>query len=179
MQLVDSGIRASVAGFAGVINFSRLSEVTILASAWVGEGNISNQVVRIEGVTPFTKVDFQPDQHQLESFRELGFAFYAENDNGVITVVAVGDKPVGDFTLQVQLSEVRKGEITKIRGDTVGVAQKPSAGGVGPPGKDGADGKSAYAYACEGGYKGSEAEFAADLANAAKVTTYTGAVEIT
>lgn len=44
---------------------------------------------------------------------------------------------------------------------------KPSRGATGTPGKDGqpgADGKSAYAYAAEGGYTGTEEEFAAKLA---------------
>lgn len=44
---------------------------------------------------------------------------------------------------------------------------KPSRGATGTPGKDGqpgADGKSAYQYAQEGGYTGTEAEFAAKLA---------------
>lgn len=41
---------------------------------------------------------------------------------------------------------------------------KPSRGETGPQGPAGADGKSAYQYAQDGGYTGTEAEFAAKLA---------------
>lgn len=41
---------------------------------------------------------------------------------------------------------------------------KPSRGAAGSAGQAGKDGKSAYAYAVEGGYTGTEAEFAAKLA---------------
>lgn len=41
---------------------------------------------------------------------------------------------------------------------------KPSRGEAGAQGPSGADGKSAYAYAVDGGYTGTEAEFAAKLA---------------
>lgn len=51
---------------------------------------------------------------------------------------------------------------------------------VGPAGPAGADGKSAYAYAVEGGYTGTEAEFAAKLAKEKfanpNALTFTGAV---
>jgi hypothetical protein len=36
------------------------SSVTLLASAWVSDGNAYSQVVEIPGVTSHTKVDLQP-----------------------------------------------------------------------------------------------------------------------
>lgn len=60
------------------------------------------------------------------------------------------------------------------------------SGADGSPGKDGADGKSAYQYAVEGGYTGTEAEFAAKLAEEMPDTlpnpnalTFSGAVSAT
>lgn len=60
---------------------------------------------------------------------------------------------------------------------------KPSRGEIGPAGADGttgADGKSAYQYAVEGGYTGTESEFAAKLAKEKfanpNALTFTGAV---
>lgn len=69
------------------------------------------------------------------------------------------------------------------KGDIGAQGPKGDTGDSGPAGADGepgADGKSAYAYAAEGGYTGTEAEFAAKLA-AEKVAnpnalTFTGAV---
>ncbi len=94
------------------------SSVTLLASAWVGDDKSYSQVVRVSGVTSHTKVDLQPTPEQLEEFHNLTLAFVAENDGGVVTVYAIGDKPTGDHTIQTTLTEVeREG---KIRGNTVG-----------------------------------------------------------
>lgn len=48
---------------------------------------------------------------------------------------------------------------------------KPSRGAIGAPGKDGTDGKSAYQYAQDGGYTGTETEFAEKLAQEQLVGT--------
>lgn len=66
-----------------------------------------------------------------------------------------------------------------IRGETGPQGPKGDTGATGATGPAGANGKSAYAYAVEGGYTGTEAEFAAKLA-AEKVAnpyalTFTGA----
>lgn len=94
------------------------SSVTLLANAWTGEGDMHSQVVEIPGVTPRTKVDLQPTAEQLEEFYYKILAFSAENDEGVVTVYAIGDRPLGDHTIQITLTEV-EGE-GKIRGNTVG-----------------------------------------------------------
>ncbi len=94
------------------------SSVTLLASAWVGGGNNYSQVVEIPEVTAHTKVDLQLTAEQHCEFIDKVLTFVAENDGGVVTVYAVGDKPTGDHTIQTTLTEV---EATgKIRGNTVG-----------------------------------------------------------
>ena len=50
------------------------------------------------------------------------------------------------------------------KGDTGPAGEKGDKGDTGATGAAGSDGKSAYAYAVEGGYDGTEAEFAAKLA---------------
>ena len=92
--------------------------VTLLASAWKGDGERHSQVVDIIGVTECTKVDLQPTAEQLEEFHYKVLGFVAENKGGVVTVFAIGDKPKGDHTIQVTLSEVDKADV--IRGNTVG-----------------------------------------------------------
>lgn len=94
------------------------SSVTLLADAWVGNGDKYSQVVELEGVTAHTKVNLQPTPEQLVEFQNEVLAFVAENEGGVVTVFAIGDKPTGDYTIQTTLKEV---EATgKIRGNTVG-----------------------------------------------------------
>lgn len=92
--------------------------VTLLASAWVGEGDLCSQVVEVPGVTAHTKVDLQPTAEQLAEFHYKVLAFVAENDNGVVTVYSIGDKPVGDHTIQITKTEVEG--TGHIRGNTVG-----------------------------------------------------------
>lgn len=92
--------------------------VTLLANEWVKEGDTYSQVVGVEGVTSHSKVDLQPTPEQLEEFHYKVLAFVAENDGGKVTVYAVGDKPDGDHTIQVTLTEVEG--TGKIRGNTVG-----------------------------------------------------------
>lgn len=92
--------------------------VTLLASAWVGEGDMCSQVVEVPGVTAHTKVDLQPTAEQLAEFHYKVLAFVAENDNGVITVYSIGDKPTRDHTIQITKTEVEG--TGRIRGNTVG-----------------------------------------------------------
>ncbi len=92
--------------------------VTLLASAWVTDGEIHSQVVAVPGVSVHTKVDLQPTSEQLAEFHYKVLAFVAENDGGIITVYSVGDKPTGDHTIQITLTEVEG--TGKIRGNTVG-----------------------------------------------------------
>jgi hypothetical protein len=94
------------------------SSVTLLASAWVGGGNNYSQVVEIPEVTAHTKVDLQLTAEQHCEFIDKVLTFVAENDGGVVTVYAVGDKPTGDHTIQTTLTEVEA--VGKIRGNTVG-----------------------------------------------------------
>ena len=98
-------LRANING--GSVTPTKLAEVTILASAWLGEASPYSQVVSVDGVTEFSKVDLQPSVEQLEIFHEKDLAFSTENDGGVVTVYAIGDKPTADYTLQATITEVK------------------------------------------------------------------------
>lgn len=84
----------------------KISEVELLASAWVGEDNLYHQIVDIEGVTENSQVDLTPSVEQLLIFYEKDLAFVAENEDGIITVYAIGQKPTNDYTMQVTITEV-------------------------------------------------------------------------
>ena len=99
---------------------TRIGEVSLPASAWVGEGNTWSQVVSISGVTANSQVDLTPDAQQLVIFYEKDLTFVTENENGVVTVYVIGQKPANDYVIQVTISEViAEG---KIIGVTVGTS---------------------------------------------------------
>ena len=80
--------------------------VTLLADAWEGTTSPYSQVVAIDGVTQHSKIDLQPNAEQLSIFYEKDVAFLAENENGVVTILCIGQKPVNDYTLQATMTEV-------------------------------------------------------------------------
>ena len=83
-----------------------VSEVRLLAANWAGETSPYSQVVTISGVTRYSQVDLKPTINQLAVFHDKDLTFVTENDNGVVTVYALGDKPTNDYTIQVSITEV-------------------------------------------------------------------------
>lgn len=89
-------------------NSSRIAYVTLFSSAWKGDESLYSQVVTIEGATKNSQVDLTPSVEQLAIFYNKDLTFVTENENGVITVYAIGQKPQNDYTIQVTLTEVRR-----------------------------------------------------------------------
>jgi hypothetical protein len=85
----------------------RISEVNLLAENWVGESSPYSQVVQIDGVTENTQVDLTPSIEQLVVFYEKDLGFVTENEDGIVTVYAIGQKPTNDYTIQVTITEVQ------------------------------------------------------------------------
>ena len=85
---------------------ARIADIILLAANWVGSESPYSQVVTVEGVTPYSQVDLTPSVDQLTIFHEKDIAFVTENENGVVTVYAIGDKPLNDYTMQVTIKEV-------------------------------------------------------------------------
>ena len=83
-----------------------IGEVKLLAAKWVGGNNLYSQVVTIPGVTANSQVDLTPSVEQLAVFYHKDLAFVTENDGGVVTVYAIGQKPTNDYTIQVTITEV-------------------------------------------------------------------------
>lgn len=88
------------------IKAAKIGEVTLLASAWKGEDSLYSQVVSIDGVTENSQVDLTPDVQQLAIFYNKDLSFVTENDGGVVTVYAIGQKPMNDYIIQVTITEV-------------------------------------------------------------------------
>jgi hypothetical protein len=84
----------------------RIADVTLLASAWEGSDRLWHQVVTIEGTTEYSQVDLTPSAEQLTIFHEKDIAFTTENEDGIVTVFAIGDKPSNDYVIQATITEV-------------------------------------------------------------------------
>ena len=85
---------------------ARIGYVTLLADNWVGEASPYSQIVTVDEVTENSQVDLTPSVEQLVIFHEKDLAFVTENEDGVVTVYAIGQKPLNDYTIQVTITEV-------------------------------------------------------------------------
>ena len=88
------------------------AEVAVFANKWEGETSPYRQIVTIPGVTNYTQIDVTPTAAQFELMRGRELAFLAENENGVVTMKAIGEKPTNDYVLQVTLHEVSISEVS-------------------------------------------------------------------
>ena len=104
----SNGISVQMAGpFAGgSASAVKLTEISLPAANWKGAISPYSQVVAVEGVSVNSMVNLQPSVEQLEIFHDKDIAFSTENDGGVVTVYAIGDKPANDYIIQATIVEV-------------------------------------------------------------------------
>lgn len=91
-------------GDVGCTSF--ISYIDLPSEKWHGEDNLYSQVVHIEGVTEYSKVDINPSVEQLAVFYQKDIAFVTENEDGVVNVYCIGQKPLDNYTMQVTITEV-------------------------------------------------------------------------
>ena len=84
----------------------KLTYITILSTSWIGDSNLWSQVVVCSGVTVNSKLDLQPTPSQIIELQDAEISLMATNEDGVITVYAIGNKPTSDMTIQVLITEV-------------------------------------------------------------------------
>lgn len=104
---IEDGIAAVAAELENSASASKIGEVTIYANKWVGDASPYSQIVAVSGATTNSQVDLTPSVEQLSVFYNKDLAFVTENDNGVVTVYAIGQKPENDYTIQVTITEVK------------------------------------------------------------------------
>jgi hypothetical protein len=104
--MTEADINAMVEAVKKKSTPARISEVTLRASGWTGSASPYSQIVTVNGATENDQVDLTPSVEQLAIFHEKDLAFVTENEDGVVTVYAVGQKPTNDYTIQVTLTEV-------------------------------------------------------------------------
>lgn len=92
--------------FSAVIKIITLS---LPASNWTGTLSPFSQVFEagtLNGVTKKSKIDLQPTTDLLTYLQDAEISLVATNDNGIVTVYAVGYKPDIDITIQATITEV-------------------------------------------------------------------------
>ena len=78
-----------------------------LSTNWTGDASPYTQSVTISGTTANSKVDLQPDATAIAQMADDGtVALYIANENGTLTVYAVGEKPTVELTIQATITEV-------------------------------------------------------------------------
>lgn len=95
-EVVDAKARSKI----------KISNVTLEADKWLGAESPYSQIVNIDGVTENSQVDLTPNSAQLATFHEKDLGFVTENEGGVVTVFAIGQKPQNDYVIQVTITEV-------------------------------------------------------------------------
>ena len=81
--------------------------VTLTAAGWTGSGPYT-QSISVAGATATSRVDMQPDETVLTQMLDDGVnALFIKNDNGTLTVYALGAAPKADLTVQVTITEVK------------------------------------------------------------------------
>ena len=99
------GYEAQVQELIRVASGIVASELT-LSAAWEGDGPYY-QTVALDGVTANSKIDLQLSAEQLQALFTGGTtALSVENDNGALTVKALGAAPDTEMTIQCTITEV-------------------------------------------------------------------------
>lgn len=84
----------------------KISTISLPASGWTEATNVYSQVVAVTGATANSKVDIYPTPEQLIELQSAGIALVAVNEDGVVTVYALNNKPTSDYSIQVTLTEL-------------------------------------------------------------------------
>ena len=92
--------------FGNAGSSAKLVNITIPAATWKGAESPYAQVVNVENVSVNSRVDLAPDADQIAMLQDRCIALMAENDAGVVTIYAFGNKPDQDLIMQAVLTEV-------------------------------------------------------------------------
>ena len=102
-----SALTVQLAGpFGSVGGAVKLTEVTLPAANWKGAVSPFSQTVAVEGISTGSRIDLLPSAAQLELLRAGGTALLAGNEEGTVTVYALGTKPTADMTVAATILEV-------------------------------------------------------------------------
>jgi hypothetical protein len=99
-------INTSEEGVSVVPVLPRITTITLSADGWAGSSELYSQQVEIATVTAASKIDLQPNAQQIVDLQNAEISLMVENNGGVVTCYAIGNKPTVDYTMQVLIQEV-------------------------------------------------------------------------
>ena len=85
---------------------SKLTTISAPAASWKGATSPYSQVVQVDGISIASKVDLQLSLEYMEHLHDRVITFFTENDTGIVTLYAIGDRPDIDLEFQAVLTEV-------------------------------------------------------------------------
>lgn len=103
----------------------KYATISLLAENWIGDTSPYYQDIELSCVTETSIVNLQPDQFQLASWQDDGFAFTTHSSNGSVRVYISGGLPTENYNVQVTVQEV-------VDANTIGMYSNAS-GGFGMP----------------------------------------------
>jgi len=92
--------------FGSVGSSGKNAQITLKAADWKNGESPFFQAVAVPGISESSVVDMQATKEQVAMLCSGGIALHMENDGGVTTAYAIGNKPAEDLTLQVTITEV-------------------------------------------------------------------------
>lgn len=84
----------------------RMTTISLRANGWVGNSEPYSQTIQIPTVTASSKIDLQPSAQQIVALQNSETSLMIDNDNGMLTCYAIGNKPTVDYNMQVLIQEV-------------------------------------------------------------------------
>jgi hypothetical protein len=104
----------------------RVVTIILDVNKWAKNENSSacySQVVVLDKITKYSRLDLQPDTDMLTEFKTLGVSFVTENQGGTLWVHSVGAKPTTTYIMQATIVETEvEVDLDKIVGTTIGVS---------------------------------------------------------
>lgn len=109
LKIRKNGAWVEVWGATNNVNISapKLTMVTLLASAWVGDAEPYSQNININAATVNSKIDLQPTAEQIAALQNEETSLMIQNNgDNTYTAYAIGNKPTSDYKMQVLITEV-------------------------------------------------------------------------
>lgn len=81
-----------------------------LSDTWTQDPDVEgkySQVIALDDITAYSRLDLQPDANMLAEFKQLGLVFVTENKDKTVTVYSVGNAPLKSYTMQATIVETK------------------------------------------------------------------------
>lgn len=84
----------------------KLTTIDLRTDRWNGSGMVYYQTITVPNVTENSQVDLRPSPEQLQELLINEISLTAANEEGLVTVFAIGGMPTSDYSMQIIISEV-------------------------------------------------------------------------